>query len=309
MGMIMKDGIPYGGIYPIDDAPTQGSNNAVKSGGVHSALSNKVDKVAGKGLSTNDYDDTEKETNEANAEAIEVIENITGAKNLVDIPDKTMTSSGYIVNLVPVYLSAGSYILTFNFNGTSDSSQFILRDANGADLVSAVFGVKNGTNEVSFTLARNGVSMTYYTNAVGDYSKFMIRPAGTDPTYTRPAMSNAELTDKVNRRNYVAITADGVKTYSALLNEIYSLIDISKITIDSKMFFDGAVYTLNGITGSEIVYTNVQYVSTMALHTTLLRLRNNDSHIYGTHTDTSGTTITDVDSLAMAAGNSMYLYY
>lgn len=34
----MKDGIPYGGIYPIDDAPTQGSNNAVKSGGVYSEL-------------------------------------------------------------------------------------------------------------------------------------------------------------------------------------------------------------------------------------------------------------------------------
>lgn len=54
MGMIMKDGIPYGGIYPIDDAPTQGSNNAVKSGGVFSSLSGK----ASKDMISDAYDST-----------------------------------------------------------------------------------------------------------------------------------------------------------------------------------------------------------------------------------------------------------
>lgn len=94
MGMIMKDGIPYGGIYPIDDAPTQGSNNAVKSGGVHSALSNKVDKVAGKGLSTNDYDNTEKEQNEANADAIEAIVNVNAGCNLLPCSASSQTIEG-----------------------------------------------------------------------------------------------------------------------------------------------------------------------------------------------------------------------
>jgi hypothetical protein len=42
-------------VLTFDDVPTQGSNNPVKSGGVYTALDNKVDKVAGKGLSANDF--------------------------------------------------------------------------------------------------------------------------------------------------------------------------------------------------------------------------------------------------------------
>ena len=54
-----------GGVYnsvaiDIDTTPTQGSTNAVQSGGVYSALAGKVDAETGKGLSTNDYSDAEK---------------------------------------------------------------------------------------------------------------------------------------------------------------------------------------------------------------------------------------------------------
>lgn len=45
----------------FDNSPTSGSSNPVKSGGIYSALDNKVDKVSGKGLSTNDYTTPEKE--------------------------------------------------------------------------------------------------------------------------------------------------------------------------------------------------------------------------------------------------------
>lgn len=44
----------------VDTAPASGSNNLVSSGGVYTALGDKVDKVNGKGLSTNDYTDEEK---------------------------------------------------------------------------------------------------------------------------------------------------------------------------------------------------------------------------------------------------------
>lgn len=49
------------GAMIIDPAPTQGSNNAVRSGGVYSALEGKVNAETGKGLSTNDYSDAEKQ--------------------------------------------------------------------------------------------------------------------------------------------------------------------------------------------------------------------------------------------------------
>ena len=45
----------------VDSVPTQGSTNAVSSGGVYSALAGKVDTETGKGLSTNDYSDAEKQ--------------------------------------------------------------------------------------------------------------------------------------------------------------------------------------------------------------------------------------------------------
>jgi hypothetical protein len=48
-------------IKPVDSVPTQGSANVVQSGGVYSALAGKVDAVSGKGLSTNDYTDAEKQ--------------------------------------------------------------------------------------------------------------------------------------------------------------------------------------------------------------------------------------------------------
>ena len=44
----------------IDATPTENSANAVQSGGVFTALGNKVDKVSGKGLSTEDYTSEEK---------------------------------------------------------------------------------------------------------------------------------------------------------------------------------------------------------------------------------------------------------
>lgn len=48
------------GFISIDTNPTAGSANPVSSGGVETALSGKVDKVNGKGLSTNDYNNTAK---------------------------------------------------------------------------------------------------------------------------------------------------------------------------------------------------------------------------------------------------------
>lgn len=63
----------------FDDEPTENSNRPVKSGGIYSALSDKVDKVTGKDLSTNDFTDTLKtklDGIEAGAE-VNVIESIS----------------------------------------------------------------------------------------------------------------------------------------------------------------------------------------------------------------------------------------
>lgn len=48
-------------VLEFDNAPEAGSSNPVKSSGIKNALDTKVDKVAGKGLSTEDYTPNEKE--------------------------------------------------------------------------------------------------------------------------------------------------------------------------------------------------------------------------------------------------------
>ena len=48
------------GALTFDNVPQTNSDNPVKSSGIYSALSGKVDKVSGKGLSTNDYTTSEK---------------------------------------------------------------------------------------------------------------------------------------------------------------------------------------------------------------------------------------------------------
>ena len=50
-----------GSTITIDSTPTQGSANAVSSGGAYTALAGKVDAVSGKGLSTNDYTTADKD--------------------------------------------------------------------------------------------------------------------------------------------------------------------------------------------------------------------------------------------------------
>lgn len=227
MGMIMKDGIPYGGIYPIDDAPTQGSNNAVKSGGVFSSLSNKVDKVAGKGLSTNDYDDTEKGKVADNASAIEAMVNQYGSKNLAPNNASTteMSPVTFTVNsdksvsvartgnhsswrtLVlskNITLKAGTYILSSGYTGDEQYTvYFELVDSTGSvaktDLSDAVtFTIQTDITNGMFQIAVRPGNSTFNVTI-----KPMLRDARVaDSTYVPYAMTNRELTNRVLNPSY-----------------------------------------------------------------------------------------------------------
>lgn len=93
-----------------DSAPTTGSTNLVSSGGTKAALDQKVDKVSGKGLSTNDYTDAEKQklNGIASGAQVNVIEGVqvngtdlpvSGKKVNVTVPTKTSdinNDSGFI---------------------------------------------------------------------------------------------------------------------------------------------------------------------------------------------------------------------
>jgi len=248
MGMIMKDDIPYGGIYPIDDAPTQGSNNAVKSGGVFSSLSNKVDKVAGKGLSTNDYSDTEKGKVTANTEAIEAMVNVYSGKNLAPnnattqtintLPivinkDKSIFCQGtndgalIIFKLSEFKLKQGTYILSDGGYSYQFGGHVFIHLGETTNTQPMIAHTNTPTGEMEFTVDSIIESWTLKLELVIDSQITldgtfypMIRDARiTDPTYVPYAMTNRELTDVVTTH---PIASDGVGDLNdAITNGIY----------------------------------------------------------------------------------------
>ncbi len=110
----------------VDTNPTQGSANPVSSGGVYTALSNKVDKVSGKGLSTNDYDNTEKGKVTSAKDHADIEDGSNPHKTTFDnlavrpekaaLSDLTITDPGYkaygeIIDLTGKEYVVGDYIL------------------------------------------------------------------------------------------------------------------------------------------------------------------------------------------------------
>lgn len=85
----------------LDDTVTSTSKNPVRSSGIYTALDKKVDKVSGKGLSTNDYTTAEKNklSGIAAGSQVNVIETVkingtalTPANKAVDVTVPTKTS-------------------------------------------------------------------------------------------------------------------------------------------------------------------------------------------------------------------------
>lgn len=99
----------------FDSTPTSGSTNPVTSGGVYTSLTTKVDKVAGKGLSTNDFTNQDKAQISTNKNGIATVAN-RGSKNQLD------------VSQTPSTMNAGNITITkgadgsLTLNGTSSST-------------------------------------------------------------------------------------------------------------------------------------------------------------------------------------------
>ena len=144
---------------------------------------------------------------------------------------------------------------------------------------------------------------TNFTTPVTFYP--MIRDARiTDPTYVPYAMTNKELTDAVNRGS-VSVTADGVKTYKELLNQLFLSIDRSKLSIYTVLQVGHTYcnFLLNNYMG--VFYTAVDFNGVGAVVLYRYRLHNSDSSFAmnenGTYSDLSAT--------VPASGTVFTVYY
>lgn len=95
----------------VDTAVTSGSTNTITSGAVYTALNSKVDKVNGKGLSTNDYTTDEKNKLSSIAKGAEV--NVQSDWSVTD------TNSDAFIKNKPTIPTVNNAKLTMQINGNN----------------------------------------------------------------------------------------------------------------------------------------------------------------------------------------------
>ncbi len=171
---------------------------------VNTALSGKVDKVSGKGLSTNDYTTAEKtklaglENYDDSAVKSEIAVLANGSsKNRCPINTVEFASAG-IGTVTPCNIPAGDYIFTCNCSATSSTAHLYLFDATNSEIKHQAF-----TNAAYKRLAISISQPAAYIRIDSDagnntISNIMIRSADiTDETYVPYAPTNRELYEMI----------------------------------------------------------------------------------------------------------------
>lgn len=107
----------------------------------------------------------------------------------------------------------------------------------------------------------------------------------------------------------VTVTADGVKSLSTLLNELYSLIDWTKLTGNSYIYFTN---------GNRVYRYCEQYSGAYCFNWTLVRFNECDfdnfmisssSRAFSWTMDTNGNTVNEISSNTPTAGKTLTFYY
>jgi len=117
----------------------------------------------------------------------------------------------------------------------------------------------------------------------------------------------ATSTLKTDFRGSIEVTADGVKTYKALLNELWALIDWDKVSIYAKLLMissstNYAVMSVSGFNKNNTVRFGCNSHSEcwgVLVHSSLSQLRN---YAYA-------GTVTTFDDNVMPSGQKFTIYY
>lgn len=208
---------PSGPSYKVKDEDARSSIETLTD-----EVSNKVDKVAGKGLSTNDYSDTEKSKVADNASAILAIVNRYGGKNLApnEATSQTIHNADYTINSdksvtiirtssdgsdanlmmkIKLKLYPGTYIMSCGYSG---------------ELLSGVYVALTNLMGITQYSTQDGDNLEFTINQETEFNWYIILKSATvistpitfypmirdvrikDSTYVPYSMTNKELTEK-----------------------------------------------------------------------------------------------------------------
>lgn len=319
------------------------SNLAVANAGgisafVSDAISGKVDKVEGKGLSTNDYDNTEKGKVADNASAIEAMTEETGACNLLpnniengthnDVvistnTDKTITANG---------TNTGTYLdLTIGYVTLGSGEYYFSGCPSGGDW-NTTYSLWLTTNDGSLDIKETGTPQKFTLTSIitarahlvirggcvcnNVTFKPMIHDARLHPLdYIPYAMTNRELTERVSN-SYTSVMCDGVKTTQQVLNELYSLVDRSRVSAKTRIAYvhDNSTFwfmSLSALTPNRFRFdgiTDADNSTIGAYHIQLSETVGDCSHIADDITN-NGIQSSDISLLVQSTVYSYRVYY
>lgn len=134
----------------------------------------------------------------------------------------------------------------------------------------------------------------------------------TGMTATNVQAGISELHGTLTDTDYVEVTADGVKTYGALLNELYALIDSSKITKESCV----KLVVNNEITYLHITNSGADYYSAMSFSTSnsglllgTITIKSSGSTYTGSYVAAGTYVLDDYSSNVASAGKKIKFVY
>lgn len=107
----------------------------------------------------------------------------------------------------------------------------------------------------------------------------------------------------------VSVTADGVKTYSALLNELYALVDKDRVSGDSYLSTDGYNIPVVYKSSSTIRIVGCMLADVGNTYINGYYLMESNSTLYSWSVKTTGNTVTNSSSSVPTSGTTFTLYY
>lgn len=94
----------------FDTTPTSASTNPVTSGGVYTALNNKVDKVSGKGLSTNDFVSANYYTKTQIDGMVSAVYKPAGSIAFANLPTLSASVLGNVYNVTNAFITTSDFV-------------------------------------------------------------------------------------------------------------------------------------------------------------------------------------------------------
>lgn len=106
----------------------------------------------------------------------------------------------------------------------------------------------------------------------------------------------------------VSVTSDGVKTVSALLDELYALIDGTKISARSYLTYSNNVARITDLNSAEYRFSTT-HVTASAASSTAYSVKASASVYANIAMNNSGNTVTDYSSTVLPSGRTFEIFY